>query len=101
MGILDTPIMIYGCWYEIVSNTNMKQVVQCCCLFQYWRFGLGWCVCVTSPCWCVQHVHPCIVVEKEEVNIIYLLLPGVITEYTHLVTNHLNAINRKLSADNQ
>ena len=30
-------------------------------------------------------MHPCIVVEKEEDNIIYLLLPDVMTEYMHLV----------------
>ena len=46
------------------------------------------------PCWCVLRVHPCIVVEKK-VNIIYLLLPGVIMEYTHLVTNHLNTLHGK------
>ena len=79
--------MIYGYWYEIVSNMNMKQVILCYYLLPYSRFGLGWCVCITSPCWCVPHVNPCIVVEKEEVNIIYLLLPGVKTEYTHLVAS--------------
>ena len=86
--------MIYGYWYEIVSNMNVKQVVLCCSCFDdlYSRFGLGWCVWVTSPCWCVVRVHPCIVIEKK-VNKIYLLLSGVITEYTHLVTEppkHLN-----------
>ena len=77
--------MIYGYRYEIVSNMNIKRVVLCCLLLPYSRFGLGWCVCVTSACWCVLRVHPCIVVEKE-VYIKYLLLPGVMTEYTHLVT---------------
>ena len=76
---------------------NMKQVVLCCYpLLYYCRFGLRWCV--------LGHVHPCIVVEKG-VNMIHLLLlPGVITEYTHLVTKspkHRNTINRKLSADGQ
>ena len=75
----DTPILIYGYWYEIVSNMYMKQVVLCCYLLLYSRFGLGWWVWVTSPCWCVLRVHPCIVVEKK-FNIIFLLLPGVITE---------------------
>ena len=41
----------------------------------------GW-LCVTSPCWCVLSVHPCIVIEKKEVNTIYLLLSSVITEST-------------------
>ena len=81
----DTPILIDGYWYEIVSNMDMKQVVLCCYLLLYSRFGLGWCVWVTSPCWCVLRVHPCIAVEKE-VNIKYLLLPGEVAEYTHLVT---------------
>ena len=93
---LDPPILIYGYWYEIVSNMDMNQVVLCCYLLLYFRFGLGWCVWVTSPCWCVLRVHPCIVVEKKA-NKIYLLLPGMITEYTHLVTElpkHLNTINR-------
>ena len=40
------------------------------------------CVCVSSPCWCVLSVHPCIVVEKKEVNIIYILLSSEITEST-------------------
>ena len=34
-----------------------------------------WCVGVfASQCWRVLYVHPCIVVEKRKVNIIYLLL---------------------------
>ena len=60
-------------------------------LLLYSRFGLGWCVWVTSPCWCVLHVHPSVVVEKK-VDIIYLLLPGEIAEYTNLATNHLNNV---------
>ena len=34
-------------------------------------FGLG---VFASQCWRVLYVHPCIVVEKRKVNIIYLLL---------------------------
>ena len=47
--VYSTRIMIYGYWYEIVSNMNRKQVVQCCYLFPYSRFGLGWCVLCYLP----------------------------------------------------
>ena len=71
-GCVDTRILICRYWCRIVSSMNMKQVgllgncTRCLVYLRVWGGLAVYVVWVTSQCWRVLYVHPCIVVEKKD-----------------------------------